>query len=138
MNRLQHRILDRDAPPVLRPTVVDRDAIEARFGKTLADACLQAFAAKRFDQAAADRLNARLAALWPDLTAELRPLMLDPDDIEDALRRVGAPVTGADLGLPTDFWQDAIRHGRYTRDRYTMLDLAGDAGELDGFAETCG
>ena len=32
--------------------------------------------------------------------------------------------------------RDAIRYGRYTRDRYTMLDLAGDAGALDAFAET--
>lgn len=137
MNRLHHRILDGDAPPVLQPSVVDRDAIEARFGKALADACLQSFEAKRFDQAKVDQLNHRLAAIWPALTAELRPLLLDPDDIETALRRVGAPVTAGDLGLPITFWRDAIRYGRYTRDRFTMLDLAGDAGELEDFAETC-
>jgi glycerol-1-phosphate dehydrogenase [NAD(P)+] len=138
MNRLHHRILDRDTPPVLKPTVIDRDAIERRFGKELADACLASFEPKRFDQRAVDRLNDKLEKIWPALTAELRPLMLDSDAIEDALRRVGAPVTGADLGLTADFWRDAIRYGRYTRDRYTMLDLAGDADELDGFAEACG
>jgi len=37
MNRLHHHILDRDEPPVLNPTVVDRAAIEERFGKVLAD-----------------------------------------------------------------------------------------------------
>jgi glycerol-1-phosphate dehydrogenase [NAD(P)+] len=68
MNRLHHEILDRDEPPVLRPTVVDREAIEARFGKALAEPCLQAFEAKRFGQARVDELNARLAAIWPDLT----------------------------------------------------------------------
>ena len=137
MNRLHHLILDGDAPPVLKPAVVDRDAIEARFGKTIADDCLQSFEAKRFDQAETDRLNEKLADIWPDLTAELRPLMLEADAIEDALRRVGAPVTADDLGLSIDFWQEAIRYGRYTRDRFTMLDLAGDAGLLDAFAESC-
>ncbi len=137
MNRLHHLILDGDVPPVLKPTVVDRSAIEARFGKAIADACLNSFDAKRFGQAAIDRMNEKLTEIWPDLTSELRPLMLDSDAIEDSLRRVGAPVSAADLGLPVDFWRDAIRYARYTRDRYTMLDLAGDAGLLDAFAETC-
>ncbi|MDH3662011.1 MAG: iron-containing alcohol dehydrogenase, partial [Alphaproteobacteria bacterium] len=138
MNRLQHRILDRDEPPVLQPTVVDRQAIQARFGKALADGCLEQFEAKRFDRDKVNALNRKLADIWPDLTEELRPLMLDPDDIEDKLRRVGAPITAEDLGLPAPFWQDAVRYGRFTRDRFTMLDMAGDAGELDDFAETCG
>jgi glycerol-1-phosphate dehydrogenase [NAD(P)+] len=138
MNRLHHEILDRDEPPLLKPTVVDRNAIAKRFGEVIADVCLQSFAVKCFDQAAVDHLNEKLAAIWPALTEELRPLMLDPGDIEDALRRVGAPVSAADLGLSVDFWRDAMRYGRFTRDRYTMLDLAGDAGLLDDFAESCG
>ncbi len=137
MNRLHHLILDRDDPPILKPTVVDRDAIEARFGNAIADACLQSFDVKCFDKAEIDRLNEELVTIWPELTKELRPLMLDPADIEDALRRVGAPVSAADLGLSADFWRDAIRFGRYTRDRYTMLDLASDAGVLDEFSESC-
>lgn len=137
MNRLHHRILDRESPPVLQPTRVDDDAIEARFGKTLADVCLGAFEVKRFGEDEIAVLNQKLEAIWPDLTAELRPLMLDPDEIENALRRVGAPVTASDLGLAADFWQDAVRYGRFTRDRYTMLDLAGDAGLLDDFARDC-
>ena len=67
MNRLHHRILDDDASPVLKPTAVDRGAIDARFGKTLADACLEQFEAKRFDQARVDQLNDKLAVIWPEL-----------------------------------------------------------------------
>ena len=137
MNRLHHLILDQDEPPLLKPTVMDPEVIAKKFGKVIADVCLKAFEAKMFDQEKTDLLNRKLESIWPDLTAELRPLMLDAYEIEDALRRVGAPVLGEDLGLATDFWRDAIRYGRYTRDRYTMLDLAGDAGLLGGFAETC-
>ncbi|MEM8951572.1 MAG: iron-containing alcohol dehydrogenase [Pseudomonadota bacterium] len=137
MNRLHHLILDGEAPPVLRPTEVDRDEIAKRFGKVIAEASLKSFESKRFDQAATDRLNEKLGDIWPELRKELRPLLLDPDDVEDALRRVGAPVSAGDLGLSVDFWQDAIRYSRFTRDRYTMLDLAGDAGLLDDFSNSC-
>lgn len=137
MNRLHHRILDGDAPRVLKPTLVDREAIEVRFGKVLADACLQQFESKRFDQEMVDALNRKFEKIWPALTSELRPLMLDPDEIEDALRRAGAPVSAQDLGVDVSFWHDAIRYGRFTRDRFTMLDVADDVGELDDFARSC-
>lgn len=137
MNRLHHRIVDRDEPPLLKPTVVDREAIEERFGETLAATCLKSFEAKRFNQEKTDTLNRKLVDMWPSLKEELRPLMLASEDIETSLRRVGAPVSSEDLGLPVPFWQDALRYGRFTRDRFTMLDIAGDAGLLNDFAESC-
>jgi len=137
MNRLQNVILDRDEPPILEPTIVDRDAIEARFGPELAKACLQSFEAKRFDREKVDDLNEKLVENWAEWTKELRPLMLSSDEIEEALRRVAAPVSATDLGIPVPFWQDAVRYARFTRDRFSMLDVAGDAGDLDAFALGC-
>ncbi|MGI9493655.1 MAG: sn-glycerol-1-phosphate dehydrogenase, partial [Geminicoccaceae bacterium] len=137
MSRLQHAILDRDEPPVLEPTIVDRDAIEARFGPDLTKACLEPFEAKRFDQKKVDDLNNKLADSWTDLTKELRPLMLPSEEIEHALKRVAAPISAVDLGLTVPFWQDAIRYARFTRDRFSMLDIAGDAGELEAFTLSC-
>ncbi len=134
MNRLQHVFLDRDEPPELRPTVVDVEGIEERFGPTLAPACLEQFEVKRFDRKKVDALNRKLADCWRDLTKEFRPLMLSSDKIEDALKRVAAPTSAGDLGLAVPFWQDAIRYARFTRDRFSMLDIAGDAGELEAFA----
>jgi glycerol-1-phosphate dehydrogenase [NAD(P)+] len=138
MNRLQHAILDQDGPPRLAPTVVDRGAIIARFGQEIGESCLEQFEAKRFDQAKVADLNRKLEQNWGALITELRSLMLDNAMLEEALRQVGAPTSAADLGLPVAFWQDAIRYARFTRDRYSMLDLAADAGELDAFAAGCG
>ncbi len=137
MSRLQHTYLDKDEPPVLEPTIVDIDGIERRFGPTLAPACLEQFEAKRFDQKKVDDLNRKLADNWSAWTAEFRPLMLASEKIEDLLKRVSAPVSAEDLGLPVPFWRDALRYARFTRDRFCMLDIAGDAGELDAFAESC-
>lgn len=137
MNRLQHIFLDRDEPPVLLPVSVDRPAIEARFGPDLAKTCLEQFETKRFDQKKIDLLNRKLADSWANLTKELRPLMLPTDKIEHALERVAAPISANDLGVPVPFWQDAIRYARFTRDRFSMLDIAAHAGELDAFAMGC-
>ena len=38
--------------------------------------------------------------------------------------------------LPVDLWRKAIRHAREIRNRYTILDLADDAGQLRPFTET--
>jgi glycerol-1-phosphate dehydrogenase [NAD(P)+] len=50
---------------------------------------------------------------------------------------IGAPKTGQELGLPAGFYRRAVLHAREIRDRFTMLDLAGDAGLLEEFAATC-
>ncbi len=52
--------------------------------------------------------------------------------LEDVLRRAGAPTKPADIGWPEDFYRSAVRHAREIRDRYTFLDLAADAGMIDG------
>jgi glycerol-1-phosphate dehydrogenase [NAD(P)+] len=137
MNRLQHAVLDRDEPPVLKPTVVDRPAIEARFGPELASTCLEQFEVKRFEWNKVNRLNQKMADDWTRLTGEFRPLMLPSEQIEDSLRRVAAPTSATELGVPVPFWRDAIRYARFTRDRFSMLDIADDAGELDAFVQGC-
>lgn len=137
MNRLQHLFLDKDEPPVLLPTSVDQQAIEARFGPELAKACLGQFKVKRFDRKSVDVLNQKLADNWTDLTKEFSPLMLPVEKIENSLKRVAAPTSAKDLGIPVPFWQDAIRYARFTRDRFSMLDIAGDSGELEAFALGC-
>ena len=42
-------------------------------------------------------------------------------------------MSGLDLGLERDFYRSAVRHAREIRRRYSILDLAGDAGVLDDF-----
>jgi glycerol-1-phosphate dehydrogenase [NAD(P)+] len=86
------------------------------------------------DEAAAARMNARLAEAWPAMGARLRDVMLPTARLRAALDAAGAPTTGVDLGLPCGFYREAVRHAREIRDRYSILDLAGDAGLLEDFA----
>jgi glycerol-1-phosphate dehydrogenase [NAD(P)+] len=49
----------------------------------------------------------------------------------------GCPQTGAALGLAPEFYRDAVCYARFIRDRFSMLDVADDSGQLSAFAETC-
>jgi glycerol-1-phosphate dehydrogenase [NAD(P)+] len=46
----------------------------------------------------------------------------------------GCPLTSAALGSPAEFYRDAVRYARFIRDRFSMLDVAGDSGQLKNFA----
>jgi glycerol-1-phosphate dehydrogenase [NAD(P)+] len=132
-SRMQHALLQAERPPEVRPTDLDEQAMRARYGARLGETMIAQFGAKALDEAAAARLNARLAEIWPAMTARLRAIMLPTARVQQALDAAGAPTTGADLGLAPAFYRDAVRHAREIRDRYSILDLAGDAGVLDGF-----
>jgi glycerol-1-phosphate dehydrogenase [NAD(P)+] len=134
LSRLQNALLRAERPPEVHATRFDEAALRARYGALLAERAIAAFRAKALDEAAADRMNARLAEVWPAITARLREVMLPTERLRAVLDAAGAPMTGVDLGLSSGFYRTAVRHAREIRDRYSILDLAGDAGVLEAFA----
>jgi glycerol-1-phosphate dehydrogenase [NAD(P)+] len=131
LSRLQHALLRAERPPEVRPTRLDQAAMRARYGALLGDQLIAQYGAKALDEAAAARMNARLAEVWPSMSAQLRAVMLPTARLRQALEAAGAPTTGMELGLRSDFYREAVRHAREIRDRYSILDLAGDAGLLE-------
>jgi len=89
---------------------------------------------KALDTAGADKLNAKLEAIWPELRAELTEFTVPVAVMRDALTASGGPTTAAQLGLDVDFYREAVCHAREIRKRYSALDLASDAGLLEAFA----
>jgi glycerol-1-phosphate dehydrogenase [NAD(P)+] len=134
MARLQAAMLAMEAAPVLRPTQVDDADMARRMGAEVAGQCRADIAPKVFDRAATDALNERLAALWPDLRHELAAFAVPADQLSHLLADAGGPRTAADLGVPADFYREAVIHCREMRNRYSFLDLAADAGLLEDFA----
>jgi glycerol-1-phosphate dehydrogenase [NAD(P)+] len=114
--------------------MIDEAAMGARFGPLAGD-CLAELRGKSLDDAACARLNATLRETWNDLRGELLARMLPPERIAAALTAVGAPLSGSDLGLDPAFYRDVVRHARETRNRFSMLDVAADAGLLEAFCD---
>ena len=84
-----------------------------------------------------DALNKCFQHCWPKITGQLRAVMLPWQKLHDAMQVAGCPLTGAALGLSPEFYRDAVRYARFIRDRFSMLDVADDSGQLEAFAETC-
>ena len=66
----------------------------------------------------------------------LSAVTVPAERLQEILERAGAPVRPEDLGWPAALYADAVAHARLIRNRYTALDLAGDAGMLEDFSQT--
>ncbi len=134
MARLQARLLASDKPPVVSATRIDEADMRRRFGEAAATICRAEMAHKALDAAGADKLNAKLEAIWPELRAELTEFTVPVQVMHDALVSARGPTTAAELGLDVEFYREAVCHAREIRKRYSALDLAADAGLLEQFA----
>ena len=127
MARLQDRILAGSAPPMLRPSTVDRDDLVRRFGAAIGESCWAEYRHKRLDRDRAEAVSARLAAGWDALRARLAAVRLAAPALHRVLADAGAAITVEALGCPPSLFAEAMSHARELRDRYTFLDLAADA-----------
>ncbi len=128
--RLQERLLAGPAPR-LSPTAIAEADLIAHFGPEVGRSCWAEFRHKRLDAEGAEALNARLARDWDTIRARVAAIARPAAEIRDVLARAGAPTLAAELGWNDEFFRTAIHHARLVRNRYTILDLAADAGRLD-------
>jgi glycerol-1-phosphate dehydrogenase [NAD(P)+] len=133
MARLQQAMMGGEAP-AMAPTTVDEKAVLQHFGADLGASCWEAFAKKRLDAAGAAALKKKLAGGWKDIQRAIAAVSRPVSAIEAALKAAGAPMDCEAIGVPRDFYRRAVLQAREIRDRYTFLDLAGDAGRLALFA----
>ncbi|ESZ68110.1 glycerol 1-phosphate dehydrogenase (L-arabinose utilization protein) protein [Mesorhizobium sp. L103C119B0] len=134
MARLQQTMLASETPPLVRPTRIDPQDMARRMGTEAAAQCYAEIAPKLLDAAGAEALNETLVTLWPELRQELLAFTLPVAEMVRLLTAAGGPLTAADLGLPVDFYREAVVHCREMRNRYSFLDLAADSGLLEDFA----
>jgi glycerol-1-phosphate dehydrogenase [NAD(P)+] len=131
--RLQARMLANEEPPVLRPLRADPADFGRRYGSS-APSCLAAFAKKPLDEAGTAALNERLARDWPAIRRRLLAVMMPLDEMEGVIRAAGLATRPGELDIPPVFYREAVGHAHEIRDRYSVLDLAAQAGALEGFA----
>lgn len=133
MARLQEWMLD--CVPRVSPTSVDAADIARHFGPETGAACVRELAGKMLDSRAADALNARIAERWDGIREAIAAVLRPAAALERVLAAAGAPTSATALGWPPEFYREAVMRARQIRNRFTFLDLAGDAGLLAGFAQ---
>jgi glycerol-1-phosphate dehydrogenase [NAD(P)+] len=135
MARIQRHYLESEKPPRIRPTRISQAGMARRMGPDIAAQCYAEIQPKIFDERSAAELNEKFAELWPVLRQELQAFALPVRQMEQMLGNAGGPMTADDLGLPVDFYREAVVHSREMRNRYSFIDVAADEGLLEDFAE---
>lgn len=82
----------------------------------------------------ADQLRGRLHAIqerWPTLRERLAAQLMAPGQIRGLLAAAGCPTNPADIGIDRATLRESYWLARTIRSRYTVLDLAYEAGVLD-------
>ena len=134
MGRLQQQMLASARPPVLRASKIDAAGMAERMGEEVAAQCFAEISPKLIDANAAAALNEKLQELWPVLRTELAAFSLPVAEMTGLLTAAGGPRTAGELGVPLDFYREAVIHCREMRNRYSFLDLAAESGILADFA----
>jgi glycerol-1-phosphate dehydrogenase [NAD(P)+] len=133
MARLHKMLFSLDKAPEIKATRIDETDFVTRYGLDIGRMMYAEARKKSFDVAQASAFNQMLERIWPELCAELKAMMMDPDDIASIIASAGGPTSATELGLPRDVWRSAMKHARDVRNRWSFLDLADDAGLLDEF-----
>jgi glycerol-1-phosphate dehydrogenase [NAD(P)+] len=82
----------------------------------------------------ADQLGERLEKLkelWPELSGKLREQLMPVGELRDMLKAAGCPTSPEEIGLSIEDFKATYRRAQMIRSRYTVLDVANEAGILD-------
>ena len=70
-----------------------------------------------------ETLNHKLTQNWPEIRRQIRDIMLPATQLQQALESAGCPTTPEALHWKDSHYQSATQLARFTRDRFTFLDL---------------
>ena len=135
--RMQARILAMETLPPLQVRQIDDEHIRELHGAS-GEEMVKVAHAKALDADQTRVMNERLAAEWPALRTELLGIMIPLDKLLMAYVESGTPTTAAGLGIDSCFYRQAVLNARDVRDRWSILDLAGDLGLLEELAQNEG
>ncbi len=137
---LYERVLSRDLSRLNIPAVQEawptrtmlmRAVAAAHTIPIIAEKAVEESLAKYID---APQLGKRLALLrerWPDLRDQLTAQLLTADEVRACLQAAGAPTEPERIGVDLPRLQTSYAKARHIRRRYTILDLAAEAGCFD-------
>ena len=93
---------------------------------------------KRCGKNSISNLDVRLSSIqvnWNNIK-ELASSITDSAEVVSFLRQLDAPTKPAEIGVEREMAWQAIMYAKEIRDRYTVLQLLWDLGELENFADS--
>jgi glycerol-1-phosphate dehydrogenase [NAD(P)+] len=114
---------------------VERRVRDAFAGTPVEDAAVTESQAKYVGAATLSQRLDLLRERWSDLRDRIREQLIAADQVRAQLSDAECPTTPAEIGLSAERFKATYDRARMIRRRYTILDLANEAGVLDDCVE---
>ncbi|MDA0781791.1 MAG: sn-glycerol-1-phosphate dehydrogenase [Rickettsiales bacterium] len=101
----------------------DEKAITDFFGKEISEQCLTEYREKLFPSEKQDKINNYIATKWEEVCGRISEIFIGYDPIYKTLKNASAPVACHDIGWKEDKFKKAVSYAKYSRNRFTFLDL---------------
>ncbi len=118
MAKLQEKILSSPTPPI-----ITLDKPENYLPSHLLQEAERQYQHKLPDQEKVRQLNRKLQSEWPHIRDAINAIRVPYELLHRALAHEDCPLTPQDLVWPADSYQQSVKAARFTRDRFTFLDL---------------
>lgn len=114
---------------------VERGVRAAYSGSRLEQAAVNETRAKYVDAEGLRERLEKLREVWPELRGKLEEQLMPAGELREMLRAAGCPTSPEEIGLGIEDFKATYRRAPLLRKRYTVLDLATEAGILDECVE---
>ncbi len=135
VSKIQNGILNSKTPPIFHSTIIPDEEIKNKLGIEMVNNVKMQMKNKIFDNKKTDELNTYLEKNWLTFTEPLKKVMLPFEKIWSAMDDCGAKKTPNEADMDLDLYNDALKYGRFIRDRYTILDFADDSDQLEKYID---
>jgi glycerol-1-phosphate dehydrogenase [NAD(P)+] len=85
--------------------------------------CNAEFAEKRFAEGKVDLINGTLSSRWDEIKSKVNNVTLPYSALRKILHGAGCPLDNMDIGWSGSLFEDATRYAKFSRNRFTFLDL---------------
>ena len=131
ISKMQNEILKLNKPPILHKTNVPEEELKKIFGIENYNKIKKNFISKCINNEKAYNLNKFLDKNWQNIQNKIDGVMIPYNKFWECLGSCNALRTPSEGGINEDLYKEAIKYGRFIRDRYTILDFADDCDKLE-------
>jgi len=109
-------------PPLLKQDV-HKQIIYEFFGNNVGEQCMNEYSKKLFSPENLDNINHKILSSWDDICQKISKISIPRNKLENTLASASCPTSPKDIGWNESDFLNAIKLAKYTRNRFTFLDL---------------
>ena len=133
ISKIQNKIFNLNSPPKIYPTIIPEKKLIEIYGNLIYQKIKNQIKKKALDEKKTIIINNFLEENWEDIKIKIKKVMLPYNKLWDSLGNCGSLRLPKEGNIDINLYKDAIKYGRFIRDRYTILDFAGDSNMLEEF-----